>query len=268
MVEGDHPHRPRQPDSSLHKLERIVAGLIGLLTESVGGVAIFVSSNQAASSAILLIGAAFLLIAVQGTPLIELGKDSIRVADRVAQVASEELEEKGPDAANKVLSGAITTNPELASEAAVLRVRSAIDNWFSYNLAVSEALSRAGDARYQVVAAGGSDAWDLRLSRLDGQVVAYIDTKFSTREANSMTVQMWVDAKSRAGVFDRPFLTVTNMLPPRGVAAGGPVIVTWRNEGDDERLREGLNYALDSGRYPLTATDPSPWSPQSKQPPV
>ena len=110
------------PDgSALRRWERWVAGALGGIGVGAGGVAMFLTDNQAGTTAMLLLGAMFLLIAVQGTPVRKASKDTIELAkrgeiDRVAHKASDKLEEEGPDAARDIIEGAAAVRPGIKDE--------------------------------------------------------------------------------------------------------------------------------------------------------
>src|SRR5580698_6721018 len=56
--------------------ERICALAIGVACGGAGGYAVFEKSNQAGTTMLLILAAIFLLIGVQGTPLIKFGSNS------------------------------------------------------------------------------------------------------------------------------------------------------------------------------------------------
>jgi hypothetical protein len=67
----------------LNKVERSGAAILGLLATLAGTWAVFTTENQAGSAALILIGAAFCLMGVQGTPLIRFGSgDNSLVLER------------------------------------------------------------------------------------------------------------------------------------------------------------------------------------------
>jgi hypothetical protein len=53
--------------------ERLLAGIVGAAAGAAGTYTVFETSNQAGSAALIVVGAAFLLVGVQGTRLIRLG---------------------------------------------------------------------------------------------------------------------------------------------------------------------------------------------------
>src|SRR5690349_5840152 len=65
-----------EPLEPLVKWERICALAIGVICGGAGGYAVFERSNQAGTAMLLILAAIFLLIGVQGTPLIRFGSNS------------------------------------------------------------------------------------------------------------------------------------------------------------------------------------------------
>jgi hypothetical protein len=57
----------------LSSLERVFSGVLGTAASGIGAWAVFATQNQAGSAVLVLIGAAFLLMAVQGTALLRFG---------------------------------------------------------------------------------------------------------------------------------------------------------------------------------------------------
>jgi nucleotide-binding universal stress UspA family protein len=112
-------------DHGLLVWERIVAGMVGLLAASGGGVSVFMSSNQAGSTALLLVGAIFLLLAVQGTAIRRATRESVEMDPRAArkrviEKAQEVLEEHGIEKAEAFVDGATTRDPSLIGDERVV----------------------------------------------------------------------------------------------------------------------------------------------------
>jgi hypothetical protein len=115
------PIEPSNDDlvvEAMKRWERWVALVLGLLLTGVGGWAVFKSSNQAGSAVLLLMGAAFLLIGVQGTPLIKIGGSTANLElerrRRRAETAIEQAEkEPNPQVAQGMLEAAAIMDPQL-----------------------------------------------------------------------------------------------------------------------------------------------------------
>jgi hypothetical protein len=67
-----------EPPEPLVKWERICALIVGAVCGGAGGYVVFEKSNQAGTAILLILAAIFLLIGVQGTPLIRFGSSSGR----------------------------------------------------------------------------------------------------------------------------------------------------------------------------------------------
>jgi hypothetical protein len=137
---------PETDDGQLHGLgtwERWLAGAVGLAGVIAGGVGVFLSANQAGTTAILLLGAVFLLMAVQGTAIIKAGKDSVELERRrkkaldLSERAAEKLEQEDLPAAGAYQEAAKAVDPSIRREPAVRAVDEGI-----YTSAVMEAVLR------------------------------------------------------------------------------------------------------------------------------
>src|SRR6266702_5760117 len=81
MADSDESNNSTSGDNGelpepLVKWERICALAIGAICGGAGGYAVFEKSNQAGTAMLLILAAIFLLIGVQGTPLIRFGSSS------------------------------------------------------------------------------------------------------------------------------------------------------------------------------------------------
>jgi hypothetical protein len=116
------PAEPSDDDfvaEAMKRWERWVAIVLGVTLAGLGVWAVFKSSNQAGSAVLLLMGAAFLLIGVQGTPLIKLGGSTAnleleRRRRRLARALEEAKSETNPDVAQGMIEAAGIIEPELA----------------------------------------------------------------------------------------------------------------------------------------------------------
>lgn len=190
MTEDTKPEQPAadEPDETVpeHGLvawERVLAGAVGLTAAVGGGVSVFTSDNQAGSTALLLLGAIFLLLAVQGTAIRRATRESVEMdrragRKRVTEKAQEVLEEQGADKAAAFIAGATTRDPGLISdsrvvgfnaqlfEESVIAQISALGlNKFEYKLSVSRDV-RVRSYRF--------DAVIKRLDREDAWIVAEV----------------------------------------------------------------------------------------------
>jgi hypothetical protein len=100
--------------------ERWVAIVLGVILAGLGVWAVFKSSNQAGSAVLLLMGAAFLLIGVQGTPLIKIGGSTAnleleRRRRRFEKAIEQAKSETNPDVAQGMIEATTILEPQLAS---------------------------------------------------------------------------------------------------------------------------------------------------------
>ncbi|WP_406106800.1 hypothetical protein [Micromonospora globbae] len=108
-------HHPAEP---MIVWERITAGVAGVAAGGAGGAAVFLTDNQAGSAALALVGAAFLFVAVQGTPIIRIGAGSNsleleRRKQRLKRAVERAEKEENLDAAYGIIEGARIAEPEI-----------------------------------------------------------------------------------------------------------------------------------------------------------
>jgi hypothetical protein len=115
------PVEPSDDDfiaEAMKRWERWIALVLGLLLAGAGIWAVFKSSNQAGSAVLLLMGAAFLLIGVQGTPLIKIGGSTAnleleRRRRRGKKAIEQAANEPNPQVAQGMLEAAAIMDPQL-----------------------------------------------------------------------------------------------------------------------------------------------------------
>lgn len=130
-------------------LERTGALIFGLAGVGTGGVGVFLSDNQAGTTAILLLGAVFLLMAVQGTAIRSASRDNVEMERRAkAKVTREMVKE-----AELALKEGETDRAEVLTEAAerlssnaVQRLQGTILSQ-TYQQAVAEAIKGYAESR-------------------------------------------------------------------------------------------------------------------------
>lgn len=124
MTETDDGNQQRSTDSPpepLVRWERLCALAIGSISGGAGAYTVFERSNQAGSVMLLVLAAVFLLIGIQGTPLIKFGSTTAslelerrREAKAEVQHAYEEATEENDDArAQGIVEGVSLIAPEL-----------------------------------------------------------------------------------------------------------------------------------------------------------
>jgi hypothetical protein len=97
--------------------------VVGVALTAVGAIAVYATSNQAGTTALLLIGAVFVIIGLQGTPLVRASKDSIELRGRrIAKKAKEIAGEGNPTEAENFVRGAIDADPRLSKAKSLNKV--------------------------------------------------------------------------------------------------------------------------------------------------
>ena len=102
--------------------ERWGATSAGVLLAGGGVCAVFLTGNQAGSTALVLMGAVFMLMGIQGTPVTRASKDSVELASRPEEIAlkAKKIAEEGdPKDGQAFLEGAVSADPNLRSSPAI-----------------------------------------------------------------------------------------------------------------------------------------------------
>src|SRR4051812_18002065 len=81
------PPDPEDEHEPMEFWERFGSVAIGVVLLEAGLFAVFISDNQAGTAVLLVAAAAFLLIGIQGTPLLKFGNNTVELARRRKRVA-------------------------------------------------------------------------------------------------------------------------------------------------------------------------------------
>lgn len=204
-------------DHGLLVWERIVAGIVGLLAASVGGISVFISSNQAGSTALLLVGAIFLLLAVQGTAIRRATRESVEMDPRAArkrviEKAQEVFEEHGIEKAEAFVDGATTRDPSLIGDERVVNFNGQLFEEHVFAQINTLDLSRCG-LQYKLIVSREArvqsyrfDAVIKRADREDAWIVAeaiYTSRSFASNNKLRLTIARMQDVR-------RPGLIISN----------------------------------------------------------
>jgi len=233
--------------SGLTRLERAAAGLLGLGGVGCGGFGVFYSSNQAGTTALLLIGAAFLLMAVQGTAIVKAGKDSFelerrRAVDKLTEKATDALEDEQTAEAAVLLDAAREMAPQ-ASDAVLRRL-----TYELYEQRVAQAvaeLPRSLDISRR--ARFGKHEFDLVVTdpARDGRRVAIEVRTTSGAFLGTARVRAPLGHAQELGL---PVLIVANArLSTAARAYFGPTaaFVEWQGDHDSAALHDAIGRLLD-----------------------
>jgi hypothetical protein len=168
--------------------ERLAASVIGLAGVTAGGFGVFVSGNQAGTTAILLLGAVFLLMGVQGTAIVKASKDSVelerrRTARELTSKAEDALERNAIDQAEAYVEAVRTVEPLAVADPRFRLLSASV-----YEQKVIEALAQA----VEIVGRG-------RLQLMPGIRTAshWFDATISDRENPGRAIVVEIKAVSR-----------------------------------------------------------------------
>jgi hypothetical protein len=223
---------------------RVVALVLGCAGGVAGGIAVFVSANQAGTGALLVIAGVLVLLGLQGTPMRRLssGDHSVELAQlrrRAVRVIEQARQEDPPEVAVAVADAITSIDPSLGG------IHDAAQ---AYERAVLEALARIrmkldpGHKRGK-----GSRGVDARVITPSGSV--NLDIKYRSRGPMGLREVLARMARAESGGLEGGSILVTNAplsdevreynesRPPEDL----PVeIVTWNDERDDGLLTRAI----------------------------
>jgi hypothetical protein len=233
----------------LRWFERVGAVVLGLGAAGSGGYAVFATSNQAGAAALVVVGATFLLIGVQGTRLIRLGGggNSIEMAQYRAavRVIERAKREETADVAEGMVEAAAIISPAVVPSPRV-EVR-------KYEDELHRALERAGVmVQREPVVAGGRVVDFVVETGGGGRAVVEAKARrygaLTMRDVDEMINQ--VNTISGGRNHDAGLLIVTNaplsgevqeFNSRRSPAERPPVeVISWNDERDDGLLGRAL----------------------------
>lgn len=233
-------------DAPLEGWERAVAGVLGVLLAGAGSVAVFLTTNQAGSVALLLAGAFFLAMLVSGTPVLHArhGESEIWMARRRRR-AVERVVDAPPDEADRALAALAVADPASRRDP-VFRAASAT----VYERRLLEALAGLfPDRDGRELRTGGDFLWRFP----EGDVV--VEAKVGDDDA-VMTVSELREMVRRAAAVAVPgaLLVVTNRRLPQSVQLARRVrelsselgrrvaCVRWTDEQDGNAVIAAVNH--------------------------
>lgn len=188
----------------LSRAERVSAGAVGGVASIAGLVALFVTDNQIGTGAVLVIAVAFLLIAVQGTPLTRFGSgdhafnlERRRLGSKLRDQAKDEHDDEAREA---LLVAAATVDPPVGYWDPAAPIR--------YESAVQEALTRVlGQDKTLEIARPARDMGVDYLVRISARARVGVETVFTRR---ALTPSRFMDVQGYAAFSGTPVLLVTN----------------------------------------------------------
>ena len=224
----------------LVKWERVCALVIGAICGGAGGYAVFEKSNQAGTAMLLILAAIFLLIGVQGTPLIKFGSSSGSVElerrrrKKVQEALEQANEENNAEKAEGIVEGVKLVAPDL--------VPRSFNVYREYEDSVARALSKMGYEVFQEVSVGQLRT-DLKITK-NGRTV-YAELKYYQRSVPSQVIHQVI---GMASVLSAPVLLVASSQLTNSaqslIGHHNVDFVQWRDEADNPELRAALERLL------------------------
>jgi hypothetical protein len=224
----------------LVKWERIFALTIGTICGGAGGYAVFEKSNQAGTAMLLILAAIFLLIGVQGTPLIKFGNSSGSVElerrrrRKVQEAVEQANEENNAEKAEGILEGVKLVAPDL--------VPKSFNIYRDYEDNVARALSEMGYEVSQEVRVGPLMT-DLKIMK-SGRTV-YAELKYYQKPVPPQVIQQVI---GMASVLSAPVLLVASSELTNSaqtlISRNDVDFVQWRDGADNAELRAALERLL------------------------
>ena len=247
----DDPPEEEFETAPLSRWERLCAAALGILAGGGGGWAVFSTDNQAGSAVMVIIGAAFLLMALQGTPLIRLGtaENSVELDRRrlrVEKAIEQARQEDSPEVAAGIVEAASIIEP------ALFRSRQYRSELYASRVAVAlQAASVIVSRREPDL---GPDFYAETSTRM-----AAIEVKYRERGSLRMQDIRQAERFTRDGILGVLVVTNTPLSPEverynadennRLVEA-----VTWNGEKDSGLLARALMRVMAAATHP-TASD-------------
>lgn len=238
----DTPEVPELDAAPLSKWERLAASLSGAALSGAGVAAVFVTSNQAGSVALLLVGVVLLIMGINGSPLTRARYQDYELfmTRRRRQIVAS-IEQDSPEEARQALQVLTTVDPGASRDPLVAHVSAAV-------------LEREVINRLTVLfpttsfAAGPGDmGLDAVVPTPNGTIG--VQVKGGSTPLSGLELRNLVLAASRARVPAAPagvdaLLVVTNKPLPtnlprrvREMSASLPTaVVRWVDEQDDQAL--------------------------------
>lgn len=223
--------------------ERTVASIVGGLAGVGGSVAVFTTSNQAGTAALLIIAAAFMLIGLQGTPLSKLtsGSNTVVLAERKRMgntLVAAATQQEDPKEASIYLEAASLVDPRFT--------KSPLANSFIYRQQVSDAMVRLGFKVGRLI--NGPAQYEVKLSetpifvhakyRLHGSLEIGDISETVNRATQSGTMAVLIVTNAP---LSRPIQDFNSSWGERHPRAE---VITWTGAENDALLKRALLRAM------------------------
>lgn len=229
----------------LSPIERWLAGIIGLILQSAGTTSVFITDNQAGSTALILVGALLIIIGLQGTPVTRASRESIELQQRrkLANQVEKLRDEGDVDAAREAAVKAVDASPRLRRDPVVDALVAEL-----YERSVSHAIYRAaGSAAIQRLTAN-TNVVDDNGREYDAVLTAdpespkkrriVVEVKHA-RNLSRRTIDVW---RQRFQAFDGVLVVAPYKVWGHGVDDVHPNVrfALWRSPEDDAAIVAAL----------------------------
>jgi hypothetical protein len=216
----------------LIRWERVSALVIGSVCGGAGGYAVFERSNQVGAAMLLILAAIFLLIGVQGTPLIRFGSSSGSVElerrrkRKVRQALEEAKEENNAEKVEGIMEGVKLIAPDL--------VPNSFEGYTHYENSVADAIRKMGYSVWHMP----TQKFTADLEIINNGRTVYAEVKYYNRPIQTGVLHQVIGL---ATLLSAPVLLIASTKltqAAQAVADNGNVnFVQWRNEIDSSKLR-------------------------------
>lgn len=240
------PETPEPEAAPLSRWERLGASLSGIILSGAGVAAVFVTSNQAGSVALLLVGVVLLIMAINGSPLTRARyQDYELFMNRRRRQIAATIEQESPADARQALRVLSAIDPRAIEDPAVARVSAHV-----YEREVVNCLARIYPET-QHRGGAGDQGVDATVRTPEGLIGVQVKAGRGslTGAAIRNIVQAAAYARESGHVPIRGLLVVTNMPFSRDhvgrrIRESGAnlptVVVRWLDEQDDDALKATL----------------------------
>jgi len=236
------------PDSSEGEGEplsgwgRFCAGATGLAFSGAGGVAVFVTDNQAGSVVLVLGGIVFLLMVISGNPLLSLGHGDtqMRFATRRRRVI-QNAEEAPPREARSALDALSTIDPLASRDADYIRTSSMVYE----RLVHAELLRLFPEFSVRQEGADGPTRFDLSVVTPERYAIfvelKQLQSPVSTSVVHQVTGMAAANGLGGLLVSNQRLTRPALELLRRAQGSGNKVsTVQWRDENDSDALKNAV----------------------------
>jgi hypothetical protein len=235
----------------LNWLERTCCIIVGVIASGAGGYVAFERSNQLSSAVLLVIGAVFLIVGIQGTRLMRFTSGSniveLEQKKRIIADAIEKAQDEGNiEKASGIVEGAAIAAPALGLAKNV---------GLQYEFQVAKAIVDIG---YLVTPSSLDKGFDLIVRDGSARII-YAELKRLSKPVPRQLVEALIYRTSTRVV---PVVLITYTELSRAAqeavsTSGNLEVVQWRDENDDDRLAETLRrmFASISSSHRITIDD-------------